>query len=284
MVSAAVTTMGRTAKTTVPLPIPSRYLVRELDRIPSELPDSCAIVGAGRLGHALATALRAAGVEVDGPLGRGARPQADVVLLCVPDGEIRAAAGAIPLSGPAAPDGKTSLAREQLVGHCSGATTLEPLHPHEAFSLHPLMTVPEGGTAPFEGAGCAIAGTTTRALATAEALARALHMRPVHVHDEDRAAYHAAASIAANFLVTLEGAAERLAATAGVERELLVPLARAALENWAAKGAAQALTGPVARGDEATIARQRAAIAERTPDLLDVFDMLVAASRVVVAA
>jgi hypothetical protein len=306
MVSAAVTTMGRTAKTTVPLPIPSRYLVRELDRIASELPESCAIVGAGRLGHALAAALRKAGAEVDGPLGRNARPQAEVVLLCVPDGEIRAAAAAIPARGPAAsdgapagspaaphetaeanppaPDGKTARVREQLVGHCSGATTLEPLHPHEAFSLHPLMTVPEGGTAPFEGAGCAIAGTTPRALATAEALARALHMRPVHVHDEDRAAYHAAASIAANFLVTLEGAAERLAATAGVERELLVPLARAALENWAAKGAAQALTGPVARGDEATIARQRAAIAERTPDLLGVFDMLVAASRVVVAA
>jgi hypothetical protein len=317
MVSAAVTTMGRTAKTTVPLPIPSRYLVRELDRITSELPASCAIVGAGRLGHALAAALRAAGIEVDGPLGRGARPHADVVLLCVPDGEIRAAAEAIPARGtaaaeaipargtavsdgapagspaapnqtpgvrPGAPDGQAPRVREQLVGHCSGATTLEPLDPHEAFSLHPLMTVPEGGTAPFEGAGCAIAGTTPRALATAEALAGALRMRPVHVHEEDRAAYHAAASIAANFLVTLEGAAERLAATAGVERELLVPLARAALENWAAKGAAQALTGPVARGDEATIARQRAAIAERTPDLLGVFDMLVAASRVVVAA
>ena len=87
----------------------------------------------------------------------------------------------------------------------------------------------------------------------------------VEVADEDRAAYHAAASIAANFLVTLEGAAERLAATAGVPRELLVPLARAALENWAANGAEQALTGPVARGDEATIARQREAIERARP-------------------
>ena len=107
-------------------------------------------------------------------------------------------------------------------------------------------------------------------------------MRPVEVADADRAAYHAAASIAANFLVTLEGAAERLAATAGVPRELLVPLARAALENWAEQGAERALTGPVARGDEATIERQRAAIEERAPDLLDTFDALVAASRVVV--
>ena len=109
-------------------------------------------------------------------------------------------------------------------------------------------------------------------------------MRPVEVADRDRAAYHAAASIAANFLVTLEGQAERLAATAGVPREHLVPLARAALENWAANGAEHALTGPVARKDEATIERQRAAIQERAPDLVDTFDALVAASRVLLAA
>ena len=65
---------------------------------------------------------------------------------------------------------------------------------------------------------------------------------------------------------------------------MLVPLARAALENWAQQGAERALTGPVARGDEATIARQRSAIEERAPDLLDVFDALVAASRRVVVS
>ena len=58
-------------------------------------------------------------------------------------------------------------------------------------------------------------------------------MRPFTVADEDRAAYHAAASIASNFLVALEDAAERLAATAGVPREALVPLVRATVENWA---------------------------------------------------
>ena len=70
--------------------------MRELDRIASESTlERCAIVGAGRLGHALAAALRDAGLEVEGPLGRGARPaRRDVVLLCVPDGEIRAAAEA----------------------------------------------------------------------------------------------------------------------------------------------------------------------------------------------
>ena len=246
--------------------------MRELDRNPSHTPPPrYAVIGAGRLGHALSAALTAAGLDVDGPLGRGADPKADVVLLTVPDAEIRAAASALtPLDA-------------QFVGHCSGATTLEPLAGHHAFSLHPLMTVPAAQPARFAGAGCAIAGESERALAVARGLADALGMRPVHVADEDRAAYHAAASIAANFLVTLEGAAERLAATAGVPRELLVPLAQAALDNWAAAGAAEALTGPVARGDEATLARQRAAIEERAPDLLETFDALVAASRVVMA-
>jgi predicted short-subunit dehydrogenase-like oxidoreductase (DUF2520 family) len=262
------------------LPLPSRYLVRELDRNPSQTPPlRCALIGAGRLGHALAAALAEAGLEVDGPLGRGADPLTDVVLLTVPDHEIENAATAL------------TPRHAHFVGHCSGATTLAPLAGHEGFSLHPLMTVSAGAARrpeaddgaerrwAFAGAGAAIAGSTPAALQVAEALATALRMRPVHVADEDRAAYHAAASVAANFLVTLEGAAERLAATAGVPRELLVPLARAALENWAEQGAEQALTGPVARGDEATIARQRVAIEERAPDLLDTFDALVAASR-----
>jgi predicted short-subunit dehydrogenase-like oxidoreductase (DUF2520 family) len=222
-------------------------------------------VGAGRLGCALATALRAAGYAVTGPLGRGAAPrEAGVVLLCVPDQEIAAAAACL-APGP-------------LVGHCSGATGLAPLAPHEAFSLHPLMTVTEHG-ARFQGAGAAIAGTTGRALAIARELAGALGMRAVEIADEDRAAYHAAASMASNFLVTLEAAAERVAATAGVDRALLVPLVRATLENWAELGPEGALTGPVARGDEDTVARQRGALAERAPELLDLFDALADATR-----
>ncbi|HET8757955.1 MAG TPA: Rossmann-like and DUF2520 domain-containing protein, partial [Solirubrobacteraceae bacterium] len=213
-----------------------------------------AIVGAGRLGTALAAALSAAGHHVLGPLVRGADPHdATAVLLCVPDGEI-ADAAAVLTPGP-------------LVGHCSGATGLAVLAPHEAFSLHPLMTVPAGADpAVFAGAGCAIDGSTARALSVAEALGTALRMRPARVAGEDRAAYHAAAAIASNFLVTIEGAAERLAATAGVDRDLLAPLVRAAVENWAERGAEDALTGPIARGDEATVARQRAAVAERAPD------------------
>ena len=173
---------------------------------------SVGVVGAGRLGTSLARALRAARLEVDGPVGRG-----------------------------------------------------------------------EEGAEAFEGAGCAIAGTHPDALAVAEDMALALGMKPFEIDDRGRAAYHAAASVASNFLVTLEGAAERLAATAGVDRALLAPLVRAAVENWAARGAEDALTGPIARGDEETVARQRAAVEKRTPDLLPLFDAMVDATRAVVA-
>jgi predicted short-subunit dehydrogenase-like oxidoreductase (DUF2520 family) len=224
-----------------------------------------AIVGDGRLGRALTGAFRAAGYAVDGPLRRGADGAgADVVLLCVPDAEIAAAAARI-APGP-------------LVGHSSGATSLEPLGSREAFSLHPLMTVTRGG-ASFSGAGAAIAGSSAGALAMARELAEALGMRAVVVADEDRTAYHAAASLASNFLVTLEAVAERLAGTAGVDRALLVPLVRATVENWAALGPRGALTGPVARGDEVTVEAQRDAVAERTPEALVLFDALVEATR-----
>jgi predicted short-subunit dehydrogenase-like oxidoreductase (DUF2520 family) len=241
--------------------------VRELERdsSPADPPCCLAIVGQGRLGHALSTALSGSDFEIHGPLGRGAdAAQADAVLLCVPDTEIAAAAALI-APGP-------------LVGHCSGATGLEPLRPHEAFSLHPLMTVTNDG-ASFAGAGAAIAADTPRGLALADRLARVLGLVPVEIADTDRATYHAAASIASNFLITLEAAAERLAAEAGLDRSLLVPLVRATVENWAELGPQQALTGPVARGDEDTVARQRAAVQERAADLLPLFDALVQATR-----
>jgi predicted short-subunit dehydrogenase-like oxidoreductase (DUF2520 family) len=224
-----------------------------------------AIVGGGRMGRALIAALGAAGVHASGPHGRGFDGAgADAVLLCVPDGQIAVAAAGI-APGP-------------LVGHCSGATGLAALAPHEAFALHPLMTITRRGGA-FAGAGAAVAGSTGRALALATELATTLGMRPFEIADEDRAAYHAGAVIAANFLVALESAAQRMA---GVDRELLAPLIRAAVETWVAEGD-DALTGPIARGDEETIARHREAIAERAPELLAMYDALVEATREVAA-
>jgi predicted short-subunit dehydrogenase-like oxidoreductase (DUF2520 family) len=129
-----------------------------------------------------------------------------------------------------------------------------------------------------------VAGSSERALHAARVIAARLGMRPVVIADEDRVAYHAAATIASNFLTTIEGAAERLGATAGMDRELLLPLLRATLESWGELGAARALTGPFARRDETTIAGHRAAIQERTPDLLPLYDALADATRTLAAA
>ena len=236
--------------------------MRELDPPPTELP-TCAVIGAGRMGTVMAAGLRAAG-----PLRRG-EPVPDgveVVLLCVPDAKIEAAAAAVP-AGP-------------LVGHCSGATGLEVLGDREGFSLHPLMSVPAGSSADvLEGAGCAVDGTSPRALSVATRLAERLGMKPAHVAPEDRVAYHAAAAMASNFLVALEGVAERLAATAGVTRDQLAPLVLASARQWAETGPERALTGPIARGDEATVERHRAVIAERMPELLPLWQALADATR-----
>jgi predicted short-subunit dehydrogenase-like oxidoreductase (DUF2520 family) len=276
--------------------------MRELDRQPPPASahdlisaDRLAIVGGGRMGNALAAALRNAGLQITGPLGRGAAPapaDVDAVLLCVPDAEIAAAAEPIPVVIP--------------IGHCSGATGLEVLAGRQAFSLHPLMTVTgepgvgESGVgsavgghgaaftgtagAAFTGAGAAVAGSTPAALELARTLAERLGMRPIEIDPADRAAYHAAASMASNFLVTLEAAAERLAESVGVERSDLAPLVRATVENWARLGPQRALTGPIARGDELTVDRQRQAVADRAPELLDLFEALVTATRALATA
>jgi predicted short-subunit dehydrogenase-like oxidoreductase (DUF2520 family) len=235
------------------------------------------IVGSGRVGTALARALRNAGVEVVGPVGRGERPAGcEAIVLCVPDAAIAAAAEVVTAAAP-------------LVGHTSGATPLSALE-HAGvpgFGLHPLQSFAHPGVR-FEGAGAAVAGTTAEALAFATSLAERVGMRPFEIDDEGRAAYHAAASVASNFLVTLEAAAETIAVGAGLgreeARELFGPLVRQTVENVAELGPERALTGPVARGDEATVEAQRAAVEEAAPELLGMFDELVERTRALAAA
>src|SRR5215208_5881281 len=208
------------------------------DTLPSPL--RVGIVGSGRVGTALARALHDAGIEIYGPLGRGGRPEGcDAILLCVPDSEIAAAAEVVTASAP-------------FVGHTSGATPLSMLA-HAgvaAFGLHPLQTVAHPGVR-FEGVGAAVAGSTPEALAFASGLAQRLGMTPFEIDDEGRAAYHAAASVASNFLVTLQAAAETIGTGAGLGREevraLLAPLVRETVETIAELGPEEALTGPVAR-------------------------------------
>ncbi|MEO5817642.1 MAG: DUF2520 domain-containing protein [Gemmatimonadaceae bacterium] len=237
----------------------------------SELPHGwCDIMGRGRMGGALASALENAGVPVRGPLGRDAdSSDAALVLLCVPDREIGAAAAAIP-AGP-------------IVGHVSASASLDLLAPHERFALHPLLSV-VGGGARFAGATCAIDGNTPRALGVAKALACRLGMRWCVVPAGKRALYHAAASMASNYLITIESVAERLANEVGLDRAALVPLVRATFEQWTSIGARAALTGPIARGDEGTVERQRAAVASAAPDLLTLWDALADETRKLAAS
>jgi predicted short-subunit dehydrogenase-like oxidoreductase (DUF2520 family) len=238
-----------------------------MTRLANSTPSRLAIVGNGRVGNALARAFSEAGIEVEGPLARGEQPTADVVLLCVPDAEIANAAAAVDA---------------RMVGHVSGATPLDSVD----FGLHPLQTV-TGADTNFEGCGCAIAGSSPEAVELARGLAAAARMEPFEIDDSARAAYHAAASIASNFVVTLEWMAERVASAAGIQpedaRKMLAPLVRQTVDNWAALGPQAALTGPVARGDEVTVARQRKAIADAAPDLLPLFDELVKKTRSVAA-
>jgi len=230
---------------------------------PALAPDTTiAIVGAGRLGGVLARALRAAGFGVLGPLRRDDRmPDADLALLCVPDSAIAAVAFA-------------ARPHARLVAHVSGATPLTDVD----FSIHPLQTF-TGTETPevFRGIGVAVDARTPEALAVAEQIATALGATPFRVDDAHRAEYHAAASFASNFVLTVLDAAERLAAPSGLDRAHLAPLVQQTVDNWVASGAASALTGPIARGDEATVARQRAASA----DFADLFDALAAATRAV---
>lgn len=231
-----------------------------------EARETIAVIGAGRLGGVLARALTEAGFGVFGPFGRGAAiPASDIALLAVPDAAIAEAT-------------RAARPRARLVGHLSGATGLDDAD----LSIHPLQTF-TGAEAPdvFDGIGAAVAGRTAEALAAAHEIAEALGARPFEVDDAHRAGYHAAASLASNLLLTVLDAAERAADAQGIRdaRRLLEPLVTRSVQNWVEQGAASALTGPIARGDEDTVRRQRDAIAAQNPDLLPLFDQLCDSAR-----
>src|SRR6201999_159247 len=165
-----------------------------------------AVIGQGRMGTALSNAMRRAALPVSGPLGRNPDIRdASLLILCVPDAQIRAVAAESP--------------RSVMLAHCSGATTLEPLLSHEAFSLHPLLTVTKT-TSDFAGVGCAVHASSNRAMEGCVQLAESLGMRPFAVADEFRPLYHAAATAASNFLVTVATYAESLAGQGNVPRDM----------------------------------------------------------------
>jgi predicted short-subunit dehydrogenase-like oxidoreductase (DUF2520 family) len=259
--------------------------VRELERDLPEAPGASAgtsrlprlaLVGRGRVGGTLARAASAAGLDhvVVGRHDLAASEGAKAALLCVPDAAIPAACQSV----------VEVMGGLELIGHTSGATGLDALGPSSrvkagAFSLHPLQTVPDAGSE-LGGAPCAVAGSSPAALAFAGELATRLGMHPFEVPEERRAAYHAGAAIASNFLVALAESAAELLERSGVAdaRELLAPLVLRSASNWADRGG-EALTGPIARGDEATVARHLEALKEVAPELLPLYESLARRTR-----
>ena len=178
----------------------------------------------------------------------------------------------------------------RFAGHTSGATGLDALAPLAAagaatFSLHPLQTVPDGET-DFTGCPCAISGSTPEAIAARrDAGAGARHAPVRDSTDSERAAYHAAACIASNFLVALQESAAGLLGAAGVERR-----ARAARPARPAHGGQLVRARRRRRSPDrsrAATRRRSSAIArrydERRPELLDLYEALAERTRATAA-
>jgi predicted short-subunit dehydrogenase-like oxidoreductase (DUF2520 family) len=198
----------------------------------------------------------------------GAAEGVDLLVLATPDAVIAEVAASV------APVETT------VVAHLAGSLGLDVLAPHpRRAAVHPLASLPDadvGARRLRSGGWFAVAGDPPEALALVEALVADLGGRSFTVADPDRAAYHAAAAIASNHLVALLGQVERVASGAGVPLEAYLDLVRVTLDNVAEMGPAAALTGPVARGDWATVERHRAAL---PADELVAYDAMVAAAR-----
>ena len=216
---------------------------------------SASVVGTGRVGQALAARLgehiptRTVGRDLD--VGEAA-----LIVLCVPDAEIRGVAESIP--------------RGPWIAHTSGSVSIEALHGHERrFSLHPLQTFTHGGgPEQLDGAWAAISGEDPEALDAGRELANLLGLKPFELADGSRALYHAAAMMASSFVVTLHDVGAELMRAAGGPPEALLPLTRRTIENGFQH------TGPLVRGDTETVKRDGAAIAELEEDRLVLFAAL----------
>jgi len=186
---------------------------------------------------------------------------ADVHLLAVGDDQIgpacAALAAAVPLAG-------------SIVFHCSGALASSHLQAARdagalVASVHPIRSFadPEAVAGHFAGTFCGVEGDAGALAVLVPALA-AIGARPVPIDASAKTVYHAAAVFASNYLVTVLDAALRAYQAAGVPedvaRQMAQPLAAESMANVFRLGAAAALSGPVARGDMATVARQQQAV------------------------
>jgi predicted short-subunit dehydrogenase-like oxidoreductase (DUF2520 family) len=249
------------------------------------------VVGAGRVGSALAVALARAGHEIvaasavsDASLRRAERDlpgtaimqppdvvaAADLVLLAVPDDVLPGLVAGLAATG-AAFEGR-------LVAHVSGRHGLGVLEPATRagalpLALHPVMTFTGRPDDIDKLAGAPFGVTAPDALRpVAEVLVVEMGGEPVFIADDQRDLYHAALASAANHLVTLVLQAADLLRDAGVAQpmRLLGPLLSAALDNALRLGDA-ALTGPVARGDAETVASHIDALRADAPEAVPAY-------------
>ncbi len=212
------------------------------------------IIGPGRAGLSLASALTSTSFEVVEILGRNDRVASaasgvDLVVIATPDSVIGSTAASI------RPESTT------VVAHMSGVHGPGLLGPHELrAAIHPLVSLPDAETGAERlrsGVWFAVAGHPIARLMVDE-----LNGHSFEVADDKRAHYHASAVIASNHLVALLGQAERVAFEAGVPFDAILDLVRATVDNVARMGPRAALTGPAARGDESTISRHLAALGQ----------------------
>ncbi|MFD0270750.1 Rossmann-like and DUF2520 domain-containing protein [Streptomyces sp. NPDC127106] len=249
---------------------------------------SVGVVGAGRVGPALARALQLAGhrpVAVSGVSDASRRRAermlpdvplvppaqvlelADLVLLTVPDDALPGLVQGLAETGAVRPG--------QLLVHTSGrygASVLDPARRAGALplALHPAMTFTGTEVDVQRLAGCSFGVTAPDELRlAAEALVIEMGGEPEWIAEADRPLYHAALALGSNHLVTLVAQAMELLAKAGVEHpdRMLGPLLGAALDNALRSGDA-ALTGPVARGDAGTVAAHVAELRRHAPGTL----------------
>jgi predicted short-subunit dehydrogenase-like oxidoreductase (DUF2520 family) len=243
------------------------------------------VVGAGRVGPALAASLRLAGhrpVAVsavsDASLKRAAQllpgipvvppaevlRRADLVLLTVPDDTLPGLVEGLAGTGAVRPG--------QLVVHTSGRYGTKVLDPALRagalpLALHPAMTFTGTPVDVQRLAGCSFGVTAPDELRlAAEALVIEMGGEPEWIAEECRPLYHAALALGANHLVTLVAQSMELLREAGVTApdRMLGPLLGAALDNALRSGDA-ALTGPVARGDAGTVAAHVSELRRHAP-------------------
>jgi predicted short-subunit dehydrogenase-like oxidoreductase (DUF2520 family) len=246
-----------------------------------------AIVGAGRLGRVLARSLHRVDWKIAGVVTRSAASarsavrsigagqplvgvssrvlQANIILISTPDDAIHRVAANLGRIGGDEWRGKVVL-------HTSGAlddSVLVPLARRGASTggIHPLQTFSDRSSPPLEGVVFAVHGDQ-RAERLARRIARAVGGVPVTLRGDVKAIYHAAGTFASPSLLVVIECAMHLLMDAGFSRRrakmALLPLVRQTLANFERFGAKNSWTGPVARGDFATVARHRAALA-RSP-------------------